>query len=418
VRVLLALVFAGESIFLLPFVLARVFRPTLLDVFGITNLQLGIAFSIYGLVAMFAYFGGGPLADRFRPRLLLAAALLLTAAGGWVFSTGPSIGMPNLVYGYWGLTTIALFWAALIRATREWGEEEFQGAAFGLLDGGRGLVAAGIGTAMVALYAMLLPEDPVMATAEQRSEAFAHVIGWSIGAVCLAAGLILLVLPERQGGVGSRVSGLPWRQLGTILRMPSVWLQAIIILCAYAGFKAADVFSLYANEVLALDEVDAARTATVSLWVRPFAAVGAGYLADRRGAARMTGLAFGLLLAGSAVLASGQLRPGMLGVFLLTIISTSMAIFALRGIYFALMQEGGVPLAYTGSAVGFVSFIGFTPDVFMGPLMGWLLDGSPGTVGHQHVFIVVMVFSIAGLMATLAFSRHASRPPGKPSPSS
>jgi hypothetical protein len=47
-----ALIVAGESVFLLPFVLARVFRPTFLDVFGLTNLELGTAYSVYGIVAM------------------------------------------------------------------------------------------------------------------------------------------------------------------------------------------------------------------------------------------------------------------------------------------------------------------------------------------------------------------------------
>ncbi len=58
------LIAAGEGAFLLPFVVARIFRPTFLDVFQITNHQLGTAFSFYGIVAMVAYFPGGPLADR------------------------------------------------------------------------------------------------------------------------------------------------------------------------------------------------------------------------------------------------------------------------------------------------------------------------------------------------------------------
>ena len=43
---LLTLIAAGDAIFLLPFVLARVFRPTFLDVFGVTTLQLGTVFSL------------------------------------------------------------------------------------------------------------------------------------------------------------------------------------------------------------------------------------------------------------------------------------------------------------------------------------------------------------------------------------
>jgi hypothetical protein len=41
---LFALILAGETIFFLPFVLARVFRPTLLAVFQISNFELGAYF--------------------------------------------------------------------------------------------------------------------------------------------------------------------------------------------------------------------------------------------------------------------------------------------------------------------------------------------------------------------------------------
>ncbi len=75
-----ALVMAGEAIFGLPFLVARIFRPTLLDVFGITNLQLGTAFSVYGVVAMLAYFPGGALADRFAARTMMTAALVISVA--------------------------------------------------------------------------------------------------------------------------------------------------------------------------------------------------------------------------------------------------------------------------------------------------------------------------------------------------
>ena len=78
---LFALVVAGESIFFLPFVLPRVFRPTILEVFGITNYELGTAFAVYGFVAMFAYAIGGPHADFFGPRKLLDIALIATSLG-------------------------------------------------------------------------------------------------------------------------------------------------------------------------------------------------------------------------------------------------------------------------------------------------------------------------------------------------
>ena len=87
--VLGTLIAAGEAAFLLPFVLARVFRPTFLSVFEINNFELGVAFSMYGVVATGSYFAGGPLADRFSARWLMAIALGATGLGGVVLTGFP-----------------------------------------------------------------------------------------------------------------------------------------------------------------------------------------------------------------------------------------------------------------------------------------------------------------------------------------
>lgn len=406
-----ALVIAGESVFLLPFVLARVFRPTLLDVFGLTNLELGTAHSVYGVVAMGAYFFGGPLADKFPARILLAIALASTAAGGLVMMTVPSFSTLVALYAYWGVTTIALFWAPLIRATRQWGGEDEQGRAFGLLDGGRGLMAALVGVIMVLLFAGLLPAEIEAASLAEKTDALHRVILVVSGMTFAAAVLVMLALPHSDPSETDADQSLSLKGVSRVAAMPSVWLQAAIILCAYVGFKAIDDFSLYANQVVGLDEVDAASAGVLSLWIRPFAAVGAGLLADRIGASTMTVTSFVLLALGSLILASGLIGAGMVWIFLLTVVCSSLGIFALRGLYFAIMREGKVPRAFTGAAVGLVSVIGYTPDVFMGPLMGYLLDQSPGAVGHQHVYWVVTGFALLGLIASWCFARVTSRAP-------
>jgi MFS family permease len=396
---------AGETIFFLPFVLARIFRPTLLEVFGLTNFELGIAFSLYGVVAMVAYLPGGPLADAFNPRKLIATALITTAAGGFVLAVIPSLSSLKLLYAYWGLTTIALFWAALMRATREWGGEMKQGSAFGLLDGGRGLLTAVTGSVMVAIYASLIPEDVASATVEQRTGALRQIILLMAAMTCGTAVLVWFTLPSSTPHGQSKSSNFNLRGVSHVFAMPTVWLQAFIIICAYVGFKATDDFSLYASDVLGLNEVDAAKTGTVSLWMRPIAAIAAGYLADRTSAGLMTVVSFALLAVGSLVLGCDLIHPGMVGIFLMTIICASLGIFALRGLYYAIMKEGKIPVAFTGSTVGLVSVVGYTPDIFMGPVMGYLLDRSPGPTGHQHVFLVVFGFAIAGLAGSVAF-RH------------
>lgn len=389
---------------MLPFVLPRVFRPTLLDVFGITNLELGAAYSVYGVVAMAAYLFGGPLADRYPARTMLTVALTSTAVGGLVMMAVPSPSTLAILYGYWGITTIALFWAPLIRATREWGLNFSQSRAFGLLEGGRGALAAVMASIMVVLFAALLPDDSETASLALRTESLRWIILLLSAMTCGAALLIWLALPERKTPAQATTS---LSDIVRVFAMPSVWLQAAVILCAYVVFKAIDDFSLYANQVVGLNQVEAARAGVASLWIRPFAAIGAGYLAERLGAPFMIIGCFVLLAAGSAMLASGAIGAGMVWTFVLTIVFTSIGVFAVRGLYFAIMQDGKIPMQHTGSAVGLLSVIGYAPDIFMGPLMGYLLDRWPGAAGHNYVFSVVTLFAIFGLIASCIFAQRA-----------
>ena len=118
---MLTLVIAGELIFGLAFNVPRFFRPTMLEAFGLTNTQLGDMFAFYGVMSMLSYFPGGTLADHFSARSLIAASLFSSAVGGLFMATFPGPTQMAFLYGYWGVTTILLFWGALIRATRDWG---------------------------------------------------------------------------------------------------------------------------------------------------------------------------------------------------------------------------------------------------------------------------------------------------------
>ncbi len=406
---LLSLIVAGEAIFFLPFVIARVFRPTMLEVFGITNLELGFAFSAYGVVAMIAYFPGGPLADLFPPRKLMATALLSTGLGGLFMATFPTQNALKLLYAFWGLTTILLFWAALMRATRQLGGESLSGTAFGILDGGRGLVAAVSSSIAVVIYGAMLPGSVQTASLAQRTDAFEMVIFAFTGFTIAVAILVWFCVPNPSDTEVSlvKIPGNAFSSTGvlSVLRLPAVWLQALIVVCAYVGYKGLDDLSLYAKEVLGFDEVSAAYTSTVSMWVRPAAAISAGLIADRFRVSTVSAICFALMAIGCGFIASDTISSGMTVLFFVSIVATSAAVFALRGLYFAIMQEGQIPFHYTGTAVGIVSALGFTPDIFMGPLMGKLLDDYPGVLGHQRVFLTVAIFACCGFIATLMFRR-------------
>lgn len=379
----------------------------MLEVFGISNFELGSMFSAYGIVAMISYFLGGPLADRYPARKLMAWALIITALGGLLMATIPSKLVMTLIYALWGMSTILLFWAALIRATREWGGTDTQGKAYGILDAGRGLSAALISTVGVTMMSYMLPADVALSGIDERTSSFQYVIFIFSGFTLLVSILVWYVLPPSKikGGHSfkSDLTGVK-----KIIKMPVIWLLSLIILCSYVGYKITDDFSLYAYDVLGFDEVKSAGVGAVGLWLRPVAAITAGILADRFMSSRILILSFTLVIVGGFLAGSGVFGGASLLPHIIMLLFVGSGVYALRVLYYSVMEEAGIPLALTGTAVGVISVVGYTPDIFVGPLMGLLLDRTPGPVGHHHLFLVLTGFAIVGLGASIWFKQIVS----------
>jgi MFS family permease len=401
---LILLILAGESVFILPFVLQRVFRPTVLKVFELDNVSLGLCFSVYGFVALISYLLGGPLADKYQPRKLIAIALWMTALGGLVFATFPDYLTLQILYGFWGFTTIFLFWSPMIKATRVWGGQNSQGKAFGFLDGGRGLVGALFGTLGVLVFAHFMSADLEVASLQESRFAFRYVILTSSGIVAVVGVLVWLFmkLPEHQEKE-IVVDRITTSQIKEVLRLPSVLLLMIIILCAYVGYKITDIFSLYAQDVMLLDEVGSAEVGTFLLFARPVVGVFIGIVADRSRPSLFLFIGFVIALIGSLLFASGMVANVSYFIFLFSIMIVALGVYAIRSLYFAVMQSGKIPLVLTGTAVGLISLVGYTPDIFAGPAMGYLLDASPGLEGHRHVFWMLALFSFIGGIAAFRY---------------
>ena len=396
---------AGECVFTLPFLLARIFRPTFLEVFQLDNLQLGTLYSTYGIIALVSYLLGGTLADKHEPRKLMGAALCLTALGGLVLAQFPNFNQLQWLYGYWGFSTTFLFWSAMIKATRNWGGTSNQGKAFGFLEGGRGAVAASIGALGVFIFAHLIPEDVISTLFTQKREAFKTVILYT-SAMIMLVGVLVFFFLENTKQVDKEANFILDNSFQTILkvsRFPAVGLLIVIVLCAYCGYKVTDILSLYAAEIMLFNEVDAAKVGFYQMYLRPLICVIIGFAADKSSSSKWLVRGFGLLLCGALLFASGQLIAPLSGFFIFSLIITATATYGLRTLYFASIQEGHIPYAFTDPAVGIISVVGYTPDIFMGPVMGVLLDNYPGLLGHQLVFLLLAIFAFIGILASLRF---------------
>jgi len=415
--VLGTLIFIGEAMFGLPFHIPRFFRATVLEAFGLSNAQLGDVFAVYGVTSTLAYFAGGPLADRFSARKLMAVSLAATGVGGFYLATIPDLPGLAVLYGYWGATTILLFWSALIRATREWGSVSEQGRAFGLLDAGRGLVAAGLANLAVIAFHVLVSDAADVLAPEERLASLKGVIHFYTAATLGAALLCWIAIPDRGGRLGPYRARL-FRGIVPILRAPRVWAQAMVVVCAYCGYKGLDNYSLYAVQALGMSELDAAKFATATAYVRPVAAIVAGLLADRFTARGVIAGLFGVMTISYGVLSSIAPSPGLLNLLYANIFLSCFGVFGLRGVYFALLEETRIPNDRTGAAVGLISVVGYTPEIFFGPVTGRILDRSPGIAGHEHYFLLLTAVSVVGVVIVLVLPsliNSTPEPPGRSS---
>jgi sugar phosphate permease len=404
---LISLIIAGEAIFFLPFILPRIFRPSLLIVFDISNTELGFYFSVHGFVAAVSYFFGGPLADKFPAKYLMSIALWLTGLGGFIMYLFPKKEIMFMLYVFWGLTTILLFWAALIRATREWGGVNFQGRAFGWLEGGRGATAALLGTIALLVFSGFDSNTANLDTiTEERINSFQNVILITSFITVFSGVLTWLFIPVLKDTMP--IDRIKFNQLKSILKLPAVWLLAIIIICGYVGYKITDDFSLYANEVLGYNESKSAGIGTFAIWMRAIVAILAGYISIKFKPSGIIRFCFALAILAGIIIASGKIES-LAVLVILNLIFVMIGVYGIRAMYFALIQEANIPIYFTGTVVGIVSVLGYTPDIFMSPWMGYLLDNNPGSVGHQHVFIVLSSFAVVGLVASSLFIKFSKR---------
>ncbi|MEE4145120.1 MAG: MFS transporter [Halieaceae bacterium] len=398
---LFALILAGEVIFSLPFHIPRFFRPNMLEVFQLSNTQLGDIFAVYGVVALLAYFPGGTIADRYPARTLMTLSLAATGLGGLYLWTLPGLLGLYLLFAYWGLTSILLFWAALIKATRDWGGEHTQGMAFGMLDGGRGLVASLFATAATLILAAQLA-----ANGGGQQSLQAVILFYSVVSLLSAAVVWFALPPGNSTGPATSPEGRPhWLQA---ISTPSVWLQAGVVVCAYCGYKSLDNYGVYAVQVLEMSPLEAAAMNTWASYARPVAAVAAGLWADRWRSSKLVCLLF-FCAAAAYFCLSLERAVSMTGALLLAnILITFIAVYALRGIYFSLIEEAGLDRRITGSAVGLISVLGFTPDIFFAAITGRILDANPGAAGFHDYFLLIALISAAGMACTLALSRQVA----------
>lgn len=401
-----ALIIAGEAIFLLPFILMRVFKPVIREAFVISDAQIGEAQALYGITAVLSYFFGGFIADKWEARKLLSISLILTAIGGFWMTLIPSIFTLKILYAFWGVSTILLFWASLIKATRQWGNEHNQGLSFGLLDGGRGFFAATIALSGAGILTFFFPQKGIEITFENKVQTLQYIIGSITFIVFLVALLVWKVLPKEDNKFeSSKEFQFNFIKAFALMKQRKVIFHSLIIFCAYCSYKLTGVYGTYAKDVWNYTLEEATYFAVFIQYLRPLAAISIGWIADKFMPSKLIIPSFSVLILASAILGLGLNHNSSLFIAWTTFIFMAFGTYSLRGLYFAIIEETKTPIQLTGTLVGIISVVGFTPDIFMSLFNGYMLGENPTIVEYQHLFTTFTIIPIIGLLAALGFRK-------------
>jgi len=388
---------SGGVIFYLPF-LQEVYYKPLADALGLNNAEVGSLLSAFGVTAMLSYVPGGWLADRVSPRYLLTSSLLLTGGTGLYFATFPSYATSLALHALWGVTITLLFWGAMIRVTRNWAPADEQGKAFGTLETGRGFGEVLSMMAILAVFGMLGSDKFALSMVIVQFSVLIFVLGV----------LAWFTIDDEAGGrnIAEDQPKVGVKEILAVLKMPAVWLIAVVILTAYCAYWGTFRFTSYSSDIFLMSVTMAAALSVGKLWMKPIAALTAGIISDKLGIARSIAFLFVILITSFTLFALMPGLPSLLPVMMANVAVASLAIFAMRGIYFALLEEGGIPVVVTGTAAGVISVVGYTPDIFMPLLGGVLLDRFPGPEGYRYFFLAVAGICVVGLGATLVLCRR------------
>jgi nitrate/nitrite transporter NarK len=397
------LALAASTIYSAPY-LRQLFKTSLLDAFSLNELQLGNLSTTYAICSIICYLPGGWLADRVAPRILVIIALFTSAATYAWYATIPSYTELLIIYGLWGVIGVGVLWAAMFKHIRLLAGGEEQGRLFGTLEGTRGLFEAILLTIATFVFGLF---------ATRKLGMINVIIIYTVFAAGL--GVVMLFMKGATGNRESKVTEpIRMADVITIIKQPTVWLLCVILTAVYHLFWATIEFPSFA-ETGGFGMPLAAATAlgAAKLWMRPFGGVLGGMLGDRITNVRLIMWLFVIGIICTLYLALIPTTPAMSWTLWVFIFPFGLMVYAARGIFWALLYDCPIPTRVLGTAIGFISIVGYSPDAYIPQVSSHLHNAYPTSTAYQLYFGYVACASLVGFVAAWQLSRIAARQQSK-----
>ena len=354
----------------------------------LSDIQLSRIWGVFGTVGMLSYVLGGYFTDRISPRKILTAALALSSILHLYVSFVPSYPLLLVISGLMGLTAVFAFFPASSKVLSSLGSNHNAGRVFGVyyaLEGLGGMVVNAIGSRMYVL------------TGNEMQTFVLIVRIYAVLNLVAAIGIYFWFSEIETDGIqGNQIS---FSQLKHVFRRKEVWLIAGITLCNFWLYCSLTYITPYLTDVYGVSE---GRTLLYGLIrvniLTVFAGIVFGKLADKkRSALKVIVWVMPLQCVTLCLLISNEV---ILKMEIITVVLTMLYAFAATGvktICLVLITESEFPMLIVGTVIGVVSFIGYSPDAFLYPITGKLLD-KYSEQGYFYLFVVCLTIAVLAII--------------------
>ncbi len=395
---LILMILALNTIYQLPYLMYYYYTP-LQEAMGLVgrDADYGRLLNVYGIANVILYLPGGWIADKFSAKKLLVFSMVGTGVLGLWEATFPSYELLMVIFVLFAVTTVLTFWSSSVKCVNLLADDGEQGGMFGSLEAGRSVLGLIITTLFVSIFTFMAGSSSAM-----------PVIITTCSIMMIVVGILLAILmPADNSSHATNASfGQSMLAFGKAFKHPATYLMAGMIFAASLVGASASYYAPYLEKVIGM---------STSITV-PFASyrgplcglIGASLgavMATKMGRSSKPIIFAGIIMA--ACFGGMVIMPATAAVMwpmLIIMIIASLCYSVFRALYYATMDESGVPKNMVGSVVGIASLLGFLPDTFYTSMAGGWLE-QYGNGGFKRIFMACIAASVLGLVCAFISDR-------------
>lgn len=392
---LIVLILGGGTVYKLAY-LKDAFYVPMQQYMHLTNAQIGNALSINGTISSFGFIASIYLADRFSKKILLPIGLIGTGCIGLYLSTFPGYYGILMVWAALSIFNDMIYWPVLLKSVRLLGDENEQGRMFGFLEAGRGVIDTVVAFSALGIFALLGKGAAGLRGAILFYSITVIVVG--IVSYFLLEHDKIVVKDKSENASGNKVA---FQNMIKALKMPQIWLVAFTIFSVYSVYCGLTYFIPFLKDIYGLPVTLVGAYGIINQYgLKMVGGPIGGYLADKKckSASKYLRASFIVVIVAMITIIMMPHRSMSVYAGMTMTLGFGAIIFAMRAVFFAPMEEIGVPREMTGAAMSLGSFIGYAPAMFCYSIYGNILDKTPGLDGYRHVFMLMAAFAIMGFV--------------------